>query len=520
MRVESPRRIGRYDIVGRLATGGMGEVLLGRVSGPFGFEKPVVIKRLLPHLAVRRSAIERFLDEARIIANLRHPNLVHVHELGHDGADLFIAMEYLVGETVAGLCRRLALRGESIDLALALHVVAEASAGLHAAHEARSPDGRPLGIVHRDVSPDNVFIEYSGAVHVIDFGIATSVDREGKTELGKVVGKTAYIAPERLEDLPCDRRADVFGLGIVLFELTTGHRLFKRETYADTVLAIMNERVTKLGDYRADVPAEVEDICARALAKDRNRRTPTALDMRRECLAFLRKESSGDHSEMLAALMTRVFDDQIEAKQEMLRALRSGQEVASVPRLEADERFVLPTVDANRPSTAPSGDGRRRLTRERVQRPLLLVASLIAGFLLSLSFGARVTSTAAQASFPQPAPAVTSTIAPLAAKAEGSAPPRRVHVRVESSPVSATVVLDGRPQGTCPVELELEPDTGGLDARIELRAPGYKNVVQSIHGARDQIVRVEMAPIHERDDRARRTRKKHSNPAPAQPTLW
>jgi serine/threonine protein kinase len=358
---------------------------------------------------------------------------------------------------------------------------------------------------------------------VIDFGIATSLDREGKTEVGKVLGKTAYLAPERLEDLPCDRRADVFGLGIVLFELTTGHRLFKRETYADTVLAILNERIPRLRDYRPDAPAEIEDICTRALAKDRNRRTPTALDMRHECLAFIRKESNVDLTEMLAALMTRVFGDQMEAKQEMLRALRAGQELGSFLSSSADECFVLPTVDEPHPTAIRSRGGSRRMTAKRLQRPLLLLASLLVGVLLLVSFGVRVTPTAAQASLPLPGsvPRATSMTAPLAEPVESVIPLRRVHVRVESSPVNATVMLNGRAQGTSPVELELEPEEGILEARIELRAPGYKTVVQSIQGARDQLVRVEMAPVNDREDRGRRVHRRHSNPSPpVQPTLW
>jgi serine/threonine protein kinase len=346
-----PQRIGRYEIIGRLAAGGMAEVLLGRLHGPHGFERPVVIKRILPQLALDSDVVAMFLDEARIIASLRHPNLIHVHELGHEGKDLFIAMEYLEGESLSGVCRRLAKEGALLSCSLAAHIVAEACSGLHAAHEAKSSDGRPLEIVHRDVSPQNILVSYAGDVHVIDFGIATTVDRIGRTEKGTVRGKFEYLSPEQLHSVPLDRRADIFGLGVVLFELASGRRAFKRDSQAQTMMAILTDTVPTLSSLRAGAPDALQAICTRALEKGRRERFQTAAEMRRELLAFTRVHAEGDLGEELAAVMRGLFAERIAEKDEMLKHVRQGARVASLPAAEVDIHVELPTAE-QRPTGA------------------------------------------------------------------------------------------------------------------------------------------------------------------------
>src|SRR5262245_24036371 len=201
--------VGSFEIVGHLATGGMAEILLGRASGPSGFERIAVIKRVLPHLASEPRFAQMFLDEARIAALIRHPNVVQIHELACEGDQLFIVMEYLEGESVAGLLRRLIAQQTRLPPALAAHIVAEACCGLHAAHELVDHSGRPLGVVHRDVSPQNIFVTYDGAVKVLDFGIAVARDRVTKTETGQLKGKFEYMAPEQCLGKALDRRADL-----------------------------------------------------------------------------------------------------------------------------------------------------------------------------------------------------------------------------------------------------------------------------------------------------------------------
>src|SRR4051794_11133466 len=192
-----PRSLGRYEVVGFLASGGMAEVFLGRVRGPSGFERPVVLKRMLPHLIRQESFVNMFLDEARIVARVRHPNVVQVHELTREGGELFMVMEYLEGESLAGLSRRLMARGETLDPEIAAYVVAEACSGLHSAHELRGDDGKSVGVVHRDVSPQNLFVTFAGSVKILDFGIAKAQDRVTRTETGELKGKLDYMSPEQ-----------------------------------------------------------------------------------------------------------------------------------------------------------------------------------------------------------------------------------------------------------------------------------------------------------------------------------
>lgn len=226
-RASVPHRVGRYEVVGLLATGGMAEILLGRLAGPSGFSRPVVIKRILPHLARDRRFRDMLIDEARVVARIAHPNVVAVSELGSEDGELFLVMEYLEGESLGSLMRRLFTRGETLDPALACHVIAETAAGLHAAHELTDAAGRPLELVHRDVTPQNVFVTYGGEIKLLDFGIAKAADRSTRTETGMVKGKFAYMSPEQCLGKPLDRRSDLFSLAILLYELTTGRRLFK-----------------------------------------------------------------------------------------------------------------------------------------------------------------------------------------------------------------------------------------------------------------------------------------------------
>jgi eukaryotic-like serine/threonine-protein kinase len=457
----SPPRVGRYDVVGRLATGGMAEVLLGRLRGPHGFERPVVIKRILPHLALDPSIVDMFLDEARIIAGLHHPNLVAVHELGHEGDDLFMAMEYLEGESVAGICRRLAARGEHIDPYVAAHVVAEACAGLHAAHEATAGDGRALGIVHRDVSPQNIFVTYAGSVHVIDFGIATTVDRISRTEAGTVRGKCEYLAPEQLQGLVLDRRADLFGLGVVLFELASGRRLYRRPSHAETFMAILNDPVPSLTALREDTPAQLEATCARALAKDRRERHQTAAELRRELLALLRKQDD-DPGELLGRLMRQLFAERVDEKATMLQHVREGADLASLPAAEADMAVDLPTATAGSTTLLSQSvplrvvDARRGAGRRWLVPSVVIAAAIAAGTMVWRSGGraslgpspaaslSPVVAAAVVASSSSPAdpgvpaaPSSTSVALPSAAASTARAAPGPSRRPVRASPAAS-----------------------------------------------------------------------------------
>ncbi|HVY46217.1 MAG TPA: serine/threonine-protein kinase, partial [Minicystis sp.] len=353
-----PRRIGRYDVAGLLATGGMAEIFLGKLVGPNEFERPVVIKRILPHLARNAEFVEMFLNEARIVAGIRHANVVHVHELCRDGDDLFLVMEYVEGESVGGIMRRVWTRDETVGFAVSAYLIAEACAGLHAAHELKYPDGSPQNVVHRDVSPQNLMMTYDGHVKLLDFGIAKTARRMGQTEVGVVKGKSAYMSPEQCRGKPLDRRSDLFCLGTLLYELTTSRRLFHRASELATMTAITKQPAPRPSDVVAGYPPALEAVCLRALAKAPDDRYPTAAAMRRDLLSAIRELTDGEPlEETAAALMRRVFPDRIAEKAEMIRTVAAGAAPSSVVPAETDTTVELPWLDETTALRLP-GDAR------------------------------------------------------------------------------------------------------------------------------------------------------------------
>jgi hypothetical protein len=358
-----PRRtVGRYSILGELGSGGMAEVLLAQVRGPGGFAAPLALKRILPHLARDPRFVQMFLDEARLLARARHPNVVRVTELGQENDELFLAMEYLEGESFASLGRRLVAAGRSLSFPLAAYLVAEAAAGLHATHEIADDDGTTLGVVHRDVSPQNLFVTYDGHVKVLDFGVAKAADRLTVTQAGELKGKLEYMSPEQARGQPLDRRSDVFALGIVLYEISLQRRLFKRPSQLRTLQAITEEPIVPPSRLDPGYPSALERIVKKALAARVVDRYPSAAALRRDLLAFVRRTSATDAAandgddaeasgpaapeEALALLMREIFADRILQKGEMLRRARDGESLGTVPAAETDVHVELPETMA------------------------------------------------------------------------------------------------------------------------------------------------------------------------------
>ncbi len=265
----------------RLAIGGMAEVLLAVEHGAHELERLVVVKRMLPHLADDPGFREMFLQEARVVARLSHPNIVQIYELGDEGDDSFIAMEYVAGVTLRDLVRRATHDERPIPFDVAVSLITQASAGAHAAHELTSPDGKLLGLVHRDVSPHNLMVNRHGHVKLLDFGIAKATFAEGdSTRTGTIKGKLHYMSPEQVLQEPLDRRTDVFSLGIILWELFTGRRLFKHDTELATMHAIINGEMEDPRGFRPDLPEALATVTMRALANDRDDRIATADQLR------------------------------------------------------------------------------------------------------------------------------------------------------------------------------------------------------------------------------------------------
>ncbi len=261
---------GKYELVRPLAQGGMAELFIARQSGPAGFEKQVVIKRVLPHLAANKDFVEMFLDEARLAARLSHPNIVQVFDFGEADGRYFLAMEYLVGEDLAAVQCALGHQRRGMPGPIAALVLSSACEALHYAHTFADETGAPLKIVHRDVSPTNVFVTYQGQVKVLDFGIAKAEGKLVHTQSGVLKGKFLYMSPEHITGEALDARSDVFALGAVLHELLTGRPVFERATSLASLRAITDEPIPAPSEVVHDVAPELsENRRARARARPR-----------------------------------------------------------------------------------------------------------------------------------------------------------------------------------------------------------------------------------------------------------
>lgn len=497
-----PTQIGRYRVLGLLGTGGMAEVFLAKLVGPRGFERPVVIKRILPHLAREQHFRDMFLDEARIVSGIQHQNVVHVQELCQEDGDLFMVMEYLEGESAAGLARRLSAKRKLLSFGLAAHVVGDICNGLHAAHNLKDSAGRIQNLVHRDVSPANIFITYDGGVKVLDFGIAVASNRVSRTEAGQVKGKYAYMSPEQCKGKPLDRRSDVFSLGTVLYEISTCRRLFKRDSDMLTLQAICSEGVVAPSKLVTNYPASLEAVIMKALAKRREDRYQSALDMRRDLLEVSR-ELNGDKipEESLARVMHKLFVDRIEQKHSLLSRIRAGNDVTTVPAAEVDSSVELPAAgfseDLQSSSAVSIHSTSLAVARSRpkaiygiVAAALVMGVGLFAGGLAweqhSAAQAAHAAADAAQAPAPPNAPTPAEPAIPPAPPAE----PDKVSVALESQPPGARVYLNGRPRGETPVRLNLERSSKPLELAVKL--DGYVPHSERVTPDVDQKLRLVM----------------------------
>src|SRR5580704_8184150 len=258
--------IGRYRIVAELARGGMGIVHLAVSQGPGGFNKLLVVKELKPELARDETYVAMFLDEARLAARLAHPNIVQTLEVGSEGSRHYMVMEYLDGRSLHRTIRRFRDSG-GFPVGAHLRVLAESLLGLHHAHELVDFDGQPLDIVHRDVSPLNVFVTFDGQTKIIDFGIAKSVDSSLETKTGVLKGRVAYMAPEQAWGHEVDRRCDVYSAGVMIWEAAAGRRLWPGMGDVEILARLLREPPPTLCTVRPDAPEDLEAICARAMEK-------------------------------------------------------------------------------------------------------------------------------------------------------------------------------------------------------------------------------------------------------------
>jgi eukaryotic-like serine/threonine-protein kinase len=354
-----PSRVGRYEVITHLATGGMAQIYLARQSGLGAFERHVVLKTILRERATDQRFITMFLDEAKLAATLNHQNIAQVYEVDQADGAYFMAMEYVHGENARAILETTLRRGWTIPLELAVMIVSGAAAGLHHAHERRGKNGQPLNIVHRDVSPANVMVGYDGSIKVLDFGIAKAEERATKTVGGTIKGKYGYMSPEQCKGKQLDRRSDIFALGICLYEMTTLRRAFKGNDDFETMKRIVSGDIILPSVAVPGYPRELEAIVLTAMANDVNARFQTAQEMIEALDAFaVRAKLTGSNTAM-GRFMVQLFGSKREPWVEAA-AGPSGErtDIHSAPDESDNEKTkVLEESDrgSNRAGSVPPG---------------------------------------------------------------------------------------------------------------------------------------------------------------------
>ena len=489
-------RLDKYELLHHLASGGMASVYLARLSGLGGFARHVVLKTLESR---DQQLVAMFLDEARVAATLHHQHIAQVFDLGCVDGKYFLAMEYLHGETARAVLATAHTRGVRLPLEFGLALGSAAASGLHYAHEQRSPEGKPLEIVHRDVSPSNVIVTYDGTVKLIDFGIAKAAGRTTKTATGFVKGKSGYMAPEQILGYEVDRRTDVFALGVLLYELTTQRRAFGGDSEHEATHRIVHGTIVPPSHLVPGYPVELEDVVMTALELDPDDRFQDAAAMQHALEQIARELDLI----LGAGPLMRVLDDLFGSRREPWigslptpgKALARGTatydtfegETSSAKathriikvKQEEPEAETIPIVLPAMPAVAepqpprPPPQGPTVLGLPRRTAIVVVSAALACGVGLGLLWlGARSSTVAQPAAplpvVPAPPPRVITTPVKRPAPVPAPAPAiDRVKLHVTSVPTGATVVLDGVRLGTTPYDapVALKHGQGWLKVR-------------------------------------------------------
>lgn len=443
------RKLGRYQIGARLGVGGSAAVYLARLLGPMSFERLVALKVVHEHLSEEREFISQFLDEANLLTRVAHPNIVQMHELGREGDTLFLAMEYLHGQPLSRVMSALVRRGKHLPPAIVAWLGARVASGLGFAHRLADEQGNSLGLVHRDVSPQNVFVNYDGAVKLIDFGIARAKGRIAQTTLGRVKGKFSYMAPEQVLGRDFDHRADIFALGATLYEAAIGGRLFTGADESETLQKLLFEEVPDPRTRMKDFPSELAEILARTLAQKPGDRYPDAESLARDLDAFVASSGARDVQAELAGLLKGLFENE------------RAEQLKAIEELRAQSADTVPPP-ADEPGRMRVESGYRTLPAPAPRRRLAIGVVIGIAALVGVGLVAQGLSRASSS------PAPSSSAAPLSTV---------VSVEIVTQPdVNADITLDGRPisgkraaqpRGTRALELVVKA-TGFETARLSL----------------------------------------------------
>ena len=459
---------GRYQLLRKIASGGMGQVFLARAEGASGFEKLVVIKRVLPHLAEDPEFLAMFLDEAKIAARLNHHNLVQIFELGEEKGSVFIAMEYVPGEDLRRVGRYAKARGKPLPLGLACRVIADAAAGLHHAHQATDGHGRPLQLVHRDVSPQNVLLGFSGAVKLIDFGVAKAAGRSQKTASGVLKGKVPYFSPEQALGKQIDHRSDQFSLAIVFWELLTGERLFKADDDLATLERVKTVEIPRPSSL-VKLPPALDALVMRALSRRPEDRFSDCGALRLGIEEVALKEALPASTAHLGAYMQELYAERI-------AQMRAGEEDQLSIDADVDQ---IPTPGRNSIGPMPGKGGRTMSVSQPAVSRRWPIGVAVGAAVIALAATAAVLSTR-----PTPAPAepiarTTPAPKPTPPRPAPAPAPAPAQVTLLSEPRGAEIEIDGAPAGRTPLTIGFP---AGQTRSVRLHLAGYEPAEQTLDG--------------------------------------
>jgi serine/threonine-protein kinase len=377
-------RIGKYEILAQLSIGCMAELFLAFTSGPGGFRKYVVVKRILPDIRGSDQFVKMFLDEARITAALNHPNIAHVFDLGEENDGLYLAMEFIAGQNLNQVMEACALRKQQPPLGFIGAVARDVALALHYAHTFTDPRGHSLPVIHRDVAQKNIMVAYDGAVKLLDFGIAKARGSLGRTQVGTVKGTTGYMSPEQVVGQEIDGRSDVFALGVVMHELLTGKRLFAADTEEEEMRKILAQPIPRPAKIKASIPEELSDVVMRALARERADRF-NAKELARAIEAVLGKTLFDPDRTSL--FMRELFAEKVTATQALLDSVDgpegSKQLERSLVALRSNDgmsfqasRLVVPGPPAPPPEPLPPPAKKAALPQAVTTRRIPIVGAL------------------------------------------------------------------------------------------------------------------------------------------------
>jgi serine/threonine-protein kinase len=453
----------KYRPIAELGRGGMATVYLALVRGPADFSKLQVIKRLRPTLAEDPTFLQMFLDEARLAARINHPNVVQTNDVGFDGEYYYIAMEYLEGQTLRAILSAAKRSGTPLSRNLHIRLLCEALAGLHFAHELKDFDGKPLTVVHRDMSPHNVMVTYEGGVKLLDFGIAKAADAREDTRSGVIKGKCAYMSLEQFGGKDVDRRADIFAVGVMLWQAVTGKHLWGNLSDGEILARLVNDEVPSPRSVEPSAPEELDRICQKALANEREDRYATAADLHNELEAYLREAGANDSVRDLGKFVAGLF---AEKRQEIATKIEERiRQAASLPSDAAPISSPLPTLSvtpvreklASTPADRSSSLGELAPRRpwKRMAIPGAVVGALA---LLGIAIAARDTSDS-DAALQAPTDSA------------GLADTTHVELSIVATPPDAKLYLDGAPLHSNPSNSKHLRD--GATHHIRAEAPGH-----------------------------------------------